>query len=331
MSEIEAKVREVGPRIHQICLPLPMRPSVVNVYLVGDGDEWALIDTGINSDESKGVLRAALAAVGCPPTSVRKLLATHFHADHFGASQACRELTGAQLCLSAPDAERVERVLAAGDRLPAEAVPFFRRHGFPLPDEPEKTLSPARVWGSLYEPALPDRLIGDGDVVHVGEREVRVVWTPGHTPGHCCFYLPRDRFLIVGDHLLPKITPHVGAYPGGPDNPLGDYIASLRKVAELEVERVLPAHGRVYRDHRYRADQIVHHHEYRKNEMLDSVRRRPKTAYEVAVDVLGPGDDRPLVHRLAATFETLAHLRLLLYEDKVRRVEEPERVRFVAR
>ena len=44
------------------------------------------------------------------------------------------------------------------------------------------------------------------------------LWTSGHTPGHCCFYLPQGKVLIVGDHLLPKITPHIGVYAGGPEN-----------------------------------------------------------------------------------------------------------------
>ncbi len=326
----EAKVREVAPEIYQIYLPLPMRPSIVNVYLVKGGEEWALLDTGMYSEETLVTLRAALNQVGCPPTSIRKIISTHFHADHFGASRAHKELTGAEVCLNPLEVERVRRILEAADQPPPESLAFFRRHGFPLPNSPDQQPTPGRAWGSLYDPVLPDRLIEDGDVLYVGKREIHVVWTPGHTAGHCCLYLPREKVLVVGDHLLPKITPHVGVYPGGPENPLGDFIDSLRKVQQLDVELVLPAHGAVYKDHRYRARQIIQHHYFRKKEMYDTVRRRPKTAYEVAVAVFGPGDDRPFFHRLAATFETLAHLHLLMYEGKVKMLEEEDCVRFIA-
>jgi hypothetical protein len=64
--------------------------------------------------------------------------------------------------------------------------------------------------------------------------------------------------------------------------------------------------------------------------MYDTIRRRAKTAYEIALEVFGSGDNRPIFHTIAATFETLAHLHLLLYEGKVRRLEEENRIRFIA-
>ena len=59
----------------------------------------------------------------------------------------------------------------------------------------------------------PDKYIDDHDVIKVGDRELEVIWTPGHSPGHNVIYLRKEKVMIVGDHLLPKITPHVGIYP----------------------------------------------------------------------------------------------------------------------
>ncbi len=73
---VEVKIREVAPEIYQVYLPLPMRPSIVNVYLIRSGWEWALIDTGMQSAESMAAFTAALATVGCPPIAIRQLLAT---------------------------------------------------------------------------------------------------------------------------------------------------------------------------------------------------------------------------------------------------------------
>lgn len=323
----ETKIREVAPGIYQLYLPLPIRPSIVNVYLVNDGDEWALIDTGMNSPESLAAFQESLETVGCPLPAVRKLLSSHHHPDHFGASRRQKELTGAEVYFHPLEVERVTRLQTVR---PEESLTFFRQHGVPMPNGAAGMPTPMQVWGANYAPTMPDHLLNDGDIIRVGTRELQVIWTPGHSPGHCCFYLPEDKVLIVGDHLLPKITPHVGAYPHGPENPLGDFIASQRKVQELKVSLVLPAHGAVFPDHCTRANQIIQHHEYRLEEIADTIGKQPKTAYDIAVEVFGNDESRPLFHILAATFETLAHLHFLVREDKVKRIEEEACTRFMA-
>ena len=112
------------------------------------------------------------------------------------------------------------------------------------------------------------------DVISVGHRKFEVIWTPGHAPGHCVIYLRKEKVMIVGDHLLPKITPHVGLYPDATGDPLGDFINSQQKVQKFDVEHVLPAHGNVYSDHRHRANQLIEHHQYREAEMLDLIREK---------------------------------------------------------
>lgn len=323
----ETKVREVAHAIYQLHLPLPMRPSIVNVYLVKDGDEWALIDTGMNSPDSLSAFQDALLRVGCPLSSVRKLLSSHHHPDHFGASQRQKELTGAEVYFHPLEVERVARLQTVQ---PSESLAFFHQHGVPLPAGAEGMPTPMQVWGSNYAPTTPDRLLADEDILCVGSREIQVVWTPGHSPGHCCFYLPEDKAIIVGDHLLPKITPHVGAYPNGPENPLGDFLDSQRKIQRLDVKLVLPAHGAIFSESRARSTQIIEHHKYRLQEVRDTIRRQPKTAYDIAVEVFGNDENRPLFHILAATFETLAHLHFLLHEGLVKRIEEEDGIRFIA-
>lgn len=326
MKQTEAKIREVASGIYQLFLPLPMRPTIINVYLVRDGDEWALIDTGMHTEESIETLKSALAEVGCSPASIRKLISTHHHADHFGTSQTYQELTGADVYLNELELPRVAR-LQSTERLP-EAFAFFQQHGIPL-DDPRDLPTPGSFYGSRYMPAKPDHFLCDGEAVYIGKRELQVVWTPGHTEGHCCLYLPEDKVMIVGDHLLPKITPHVGVYYAGPDNPLQDFLDSHEKIQDFDVELVLPAHGGVFKDHRYRAKQIIQHHKYRLEEMRDIVHAKAQSAYEVASQVFDLKSDLPIFHIFAATFETLAHLHLLMYNGEVRRVEDDGTIRFV--
>ena len=65
-------------------------------------------------------------------------------------------------------------------------------------------------------------------MIKVGDRELEVIWTPGHSPGHNVIYLRKEKVMIVGDHLLPKITPHVGIYPDNAGGQIRSAILSRR-------------------------------------------------------------------------------------------------------
>lgn len=319
----DVKVREVLPGIFVVHLPLPMRPTIVNVTLLHSRDEWALVDTGINTPENLAAFRAVLTQIGCRPEQIGKIICTHHHPDHFGMSKAFKELTGAAVYISQPEYEASTHY--APGRLRDESLQFFRQHGVPL-QRFVNVPSPGEFWAQLYVPVVPDHFIADGDVIRVGDFEIEVIGTPGHTPGHCVLYLRRERVMIAGDHLLPKITPHVGVFPGGPANPLADFLASQRKVQGFEVGLVLPAHGAVFHDHRHRANQIIQHHRYRMQEMLDIVRARPRTAYEVASLAFAFDIEAPVMIQIPATFETLAHLEYLRSIGKAERDAQGDQI-----
>jgi glyoxylase-like metal-dependent hydrolase (beta-lactamase superfamily II) len=285
-----------------------MRPSIVNVTVLHSAGEWALVDTGVNSDDSLAAMEAALAEIGCRPEDIGKIICTHHHPDHFGSSRRYKGLFGAKVYLHRKEFES-SKSYAPGKRS-EEAIAFFLRHGIPL-KRFVHIPSPAQFWAGLYVPVEPDHFVADGDTIRVGELDIDVIGTPGHTQGHCVLYVRGHQILIAGDHLLPKITPHVGVFPGGPQNPLQDFIDSQRKIQPLEVALVLPAHGGVFKDHRHRTRQIIQHHEYRMQEMLDIIRQRPRTAYDVARIAFDFNADSSLTVQFPATFETLAHLELL--------------------
>ncbi|HVO94190.1 MAG TPA: MBL fold metallo-hydrolase [Terriglobales bacterium] len=328
-----SKVVEVYPGIYEIFLPLPMRPTIINVYLVDCHGEWALVDTGMNSPESVATLEEAFDQVGMKAEDLSVIIGTHHHIDHFGASGELRRRSRAIVHLHALEAERANRMIAfgsmsMGDR--PESRAFFLSHGFPIEQFNPTGMRPAWMGTNMYDPVVsPDCFIGDGDVIKVGDREFEIIWTPGHSPGHNVVYLRREKVMIVGDHLLPKITPHVGIYPDSSGmNPLGDFINSQKKVQKFDVELVLPAHGGVYHDHRHRANQLIEHHRYREEEMLDLTRKKPQTAFEVAHQIFG--EERPIFHVMAATFETLAHLELAYLEGRAKKMEHEARIVYQA-
>src|SRR5262249_6653980 len=151
--------------------------------------------------------------------------------DHFGASGELRRRSHARTHIHELEAQRAARMIDFGrmghaDR--PESRAFFLSHGFPIDQFAPSGMRPMWMGTSMYVPVTrPDALIADGDVLKIGDRAFEVIWTPGHSPGHNVLYLRKEKVMLVGDHLLPKITPHVGIYPdnvGG--NPLGDFINS---------------------------------------------------------------------------------------------------------
>src|SRR5918992_1147076 len=116
-------------------------------------------------------------------------------------------------------------------------------------------------------PAKPDREVSDGELIDLPGRKLRVIWTPGHSPGHICLHLEDAGRMFTGDHVLPRITPHIGLYPyDTPDvDPLGDYLESLSRVADIGAAAggatdALPAHEHRFSGIGDRAREIVAHH-----------------------------------------------------------------------
>lgn len=327
-ADVAAKVHEVQPGIFQLHLPLPVRPSIVNVYLIRGDGEWALVDTGVNTPESIAFFQCALEVVGCAPERIGKIICTHHHPDHFGASKTLRELTGAKLYFPRPEYESACRFASGiSEDLVRE---FFRFAGLPTRQWGGRIPSPREMWARMYLPAEPDVFVEDGSSIRVGDVEWRAVFTPGHTRAHCVLYQPERRTLVAGDHLLPKITPHVGYYPGGPPNPLSDFLESQRLVQGMDIDFVLPAHGGVFTEHRHRAGQIIHHHELRLQEILDLLRGRAWTAYDLARQVWAFDVDSSLAVQFPATFESLAHLEYLRHDGRAMRDEVDGQVLYAA-
>src|SRR5918992_1362020 len=145
-------------------------------------------------------------------------------------------------------------------------------------------------------PAKPDREVSDGELIDLPGRKLRVIWTPGHSPGHICLHLEDAGRMFTGDHVLPRITPHIGLYPyDTPDvDPLGDYLESLARVADLGtaadvpagapsgIPVALPAHEHRFSGIAERVTEIVAHHEERLTEVTGLLADEPATLWDIA-------------------------------------------------
>jgi glyoxylase-like metal-dependent hydrolase (beta-lactamase superfamily II) len=182
---------------------------------------------------------------------------------------------------------------------------------------------------SMVTMAVPDVLFEDGKDIDLPGWPLRTIWTPGHSPGHVCFYSEDQRLLISGDHVLPRITPNISVHTQQPSNPLGDYLESLLKLQNLDTEEVLPAHEYRFSDLSSRLDEIISHHGDRLEEIEKVITDHPgSTAWDITLKLhwSRPWDEiEPFMQR-SANGETLAHCVLLELHDRVRREgKEPAR------
>ena len=184
MNTSTVKVREVVPDFDLIHLPLPMQPTIVNIYLIDGGSEWALFDTEMHTGESVAAFREALDLIG-----LGKIICTHHHPDHFGTSSHYRELTRAPIYLHLLEAELAE--FYTRSELRPESIRFSLKTEFRARPW-ETSRARERSFGSVYRPINPDIALADGDTIPIGSREVEIVWTPGHSPGHCVMLFRRE-------------------------------------------------------------------------------------------------------------------------------------------
>lgn len=261
----------------------PLAPAqYVSVHACALDDGVAIVDAGWPTPEAWSALVAGLARIGYKPSEVRAVLVTHAHADHYGLSSRMREEDGARIGLHQADDGLIMQQDPDAVVLLQRAWPFARGAS-----GAEVEIAVSRPGAGFFSMDPPDRHIADSD-----RPSNRTGTSPrsgphGHSPGHLSFLLPADRVPLAGDHVLPRISPHVGASVRNSeqldDNPLDNYLDSLRRMSHLDVEEVLPAHEYRFAGIRLRAEEPINHHLHRLVEVHDHVARTDGiTMWEVA-------------------------------------------------
>ena len=313
---------QVAPGLWAVPVPLPT-PGLryVTVYLLElAGGGVALVDAGWDTPEAWDALQQGLAAAGATPGDVRAVLVTHIHPDHYGLAGRVREASGAWVALHPADAALLQLRYEDVDPLIKQVNAALEAWGVPL--EEAELLGSASVMARAWvRTAKPDVLLEDGDRPQLAGWQLRTVWTPGHSPGHVCFYDPERRLLLSGDHVLPHTSPNVSVHPQQRPDPLGDYLAGLETLARLDVAEVLPAHEYRFRRLDRRVAALREHHARRLEELVAALRERPgQTVWELtqAATWSRPLEEFPPFLRRAAAGETLAHLTRLERAGRVR-------------
>jgi glyoxylase-like metal-dependent hydrolase (beta-lactamase superfamily II) len=311
-------VTDVAPGIKWLRMPLPFALNHINLWVLDDGDGWTIVDTGVNTDETRRLWSEIFEGPfkGKP---VKRLLCTHFHPDHLGLAGWLVEKLGIPLWITVPEIEAA-------------------RFNMAMPRETALSLASKLYIRAGLESALPTYLAARGDgykgrlsplpesftpidplrPVTAGGQDWRVVVGEGHSPQLAALYVPG--ILISGDQVLPGISPNVSVRDSQPDsNPLKLFLDSLMRFSALPANTlVLPSHKMPFYGLRERVDQLIAHHRDRLE-----VARVACLKGATAGDVLKAMFKREFdPHQLAfALGETLAHLNYLISTELVTRIE----------
>lgn len=300
---------------------LPIRSlGYVNVYAFTSGGRVTLIDAGMLSGRTILDLVWGLKELGYTLCDVERVILTHFHVDHSSIA-AILTPCGAEIVMSGNDA----RVVKGDVRGFIEAAAnLFRLHGAPVEEvnamiEHHPALRLEYAFSKLKESDI--KIVDDGDYVQAGDVQLKVISTPGHTPGSIVLLDMEENSIYSGDTLLPGITPHITLHDPSTD-PLGDYMNSLRRLAALSPTIAYPGHREPIKAPAQRAMEILEHHRERLDEIEAIIRQLGRaTAYDIAKRVrwrtrYNSWSEYPPPEKFFALGETLAHLRRLEVEGR---------------
>jgi glyoxylase-like metal-dependent hydrolase (beta-lactamase superfamily II) len=220
---VPGKLDEPMPGVRRILCnnPSPFTFKGTVSYIVGRG-KVAIIDPGPDDPAHNAALLEAVRG-----ETVTHIFVTHTHRDHSPGVPTIKKATGALVLAEGP--HRPARPLHVGDgtRLESSNDTDFR----------------------------PDRALADGEVVRGDGWTIEAITTPGHTANHMAYAFREADVVFSGDHVMAWSTPVVSP----PDGSMGDYMASLQKLAKRSEQVYFPGHGGVVRNApRFVAAYILH-------------------------------------------------------------------------
>jgi glyoxylase-like metal-dependent hydrolase (beta-lactamase superfamily II) len=304
-------------KIIQLSIPTPFYVGDVNVYLIKE-DPVTLIDVGPKTPEAAEALCRKLAENGVQYSDIRRIVLTHAHEDHCGLAKQVRD--------ESKNAEVLVHEWETGH--------LFGR----LSNDIHKTLMlragvPENVFTELQrlygEVNLLTDALEDGEFSNLADDMelefasgcLRVLHTPGHTPGSCSFVREANRTLICGDCVLKRITPNpiLSPDPLDPDKrfkSLEEFLVSLARLRSLSPTLAYGGHGEPITDFDEIFNRYVRAIDDRQGRVMSLVSKEGSTAFDVAKTLFAKSFDHD-VHRFLAISEAVAHLDYAESQGKV--------------
>lgn len=306
-------------------VPLPMVLNHVNAYALRDPEGWTLIDTGLDTAQTRALWEAALAGplAGLP---VWRMVVTHHHTDHVGLA-GWFQARGAELCMPRT-AWLMARMLMLDEQPQpaAETLAYWRSAGMdPALLDKRRTERPFNSCDVVHPLPLGFTRLEEGGSIRMGGRDWDIRLGQGHAPDHATFWSRDDHLVIGGDQLLATISPNLGVYATEPGaDPVGEWLESCARFQPLARadHLVLPGHKLPFTGLPDRLRQMIDTHHGALGRLCDHLAAGPLSAAECFTPLFKRQIDEGTYG--LALVEAVAHLNHLLAQGVVGRVRRAD-------
>ncbi len=280
------KLYQITEGVFWFPMPLPMMgPDYVNCYILEDGQDIALVDTGANMGDCKEIWENILHA-NFPKRRISNIYVTHHHPDHIGlAGWLCEKYGTEMICSRTAYLMAKMLSLDVHEKVSPSTELFWRQAGMSPEMLEEKLSSRPFNFGDGVSPLEKGFLrLSENEIITINGVEWTVRMGNGHAPEHATFWSNELNLVLAGDQVLAGISSNLGVYPTEPNaDTVGDWIDSCEKFLEVarDEHMVLPGHGRPFTGLPKRLVQLIENHRSALKRIKQDLNSSSKTAVEL--------------------------------------------------
>ncbi len=339
--ELKSDIREIDKNVIRFKIDFPPFEGLtfVCMYLLKIDDSNVLIDAGLHFTDWKKKFFSGLEKFNLSIKDIDYCIITHDHIDHIGLVKTLkRKNPDMQILMHkithdlikwGTDVKNNEEVEIVAKELAEQMVQYGIGE-----EKGDKIVQFFTNWHKLINYCKPDRILYDNDEILFDSNKLKVIWTPGHALGHICIFDTVNKYLFSGDHILSRITPHIGSFIINPrlrneydfTNILEYYLKSLDIIDNLNPKIIFPAHQEVIYNPHERILEIKKHHENRLHEIASIIKSNPLTPFKISQ--IHFGEDLSEINSFLGISEVISHLIYLEIQGKVKRQEKNGKILF---
>jgi len=278
-----------------------------------------MVDAGPNAPQAQGALETILQKADVSWNNIKHIFVTHGHYDHYSFAAQIVERSGALVWVHPSDQHK----LTGNSENPffkdrESVVPFLEKLGVPksmITSLIGEVLTAERWFKPVSESCICS--LSQGTTLEFPGLTIKVIHTPGHTPGSCCFQLIEEGIVFTGDTLMGQITPNpiFDIYGEGRDLSLVRLQESMSKIRQLDANIAYPGHGRSILAVEQAIDQQFSRMAKRNEQVFQLLGENSLNTFSLANELFPSGGR---YHPWLALSETLGQLGWLRTQKRVR-------------
>ena len=332
LSKSKSTLDEING-VYRIKIDVPFQVKFVCSYLFKIKNKNILIDAGFNNPAWRKKFLQQINDLGLKVEDIDVCIITHNHLDHIGLIKEFKQKNPEMKIVMHDITNKIlkwETDRSNKEDIEKEAIRIsIEMKNYGLSEEERlRIVQFFTYWPKLRNYQTPDVIVNDGDKIL---NDLDIIWTPGHSFGHICVFDNKKKYLFSGDHILSRITPHIGNFVI-PDflaeeyenynfkNVLDQYLKSLDIIDNLEPRIIFPAHQEIIYNPHERINAIKQHHKNRLDDISKVIKNNPLTPRRISQ--IHFGEDLDEINSFMALSEVLGHLLYLEDRGKIEKFEK---------